>query len=175
MGCTFQGIMLFEGAEGVEQDKAASEPLLVKGCVVDARACSFLAKLKFEAGEVGPASLAAVDACTRGGAPMCVEHINATTKGCDDENATACYALASLLDLGVDLKAPKRALVNTRRNAALERACSFGEAPACADLAEFTEKGFYGIEADPRRARVLYQKGCALEHAPSCAALKKVR
>jgi hypothetical protein len=171
MGCTFEGILRYEGAEGVPQDKEAAEPLLVKGCAVDARACSFLAKRRFEEGDAAAASLAAVDACTRGGVPMCVEHVPAVTKACDNEDATACYALASLLDLGVSLKDPKRPAVNTRRNAALERACVLGKGPACGDLAEFTAKGYYGIEADARRARALYEKGCALEHAPSCAAL----
>ncbi len=173
MGCTFEGILRFEGAEGVPQDKEAARPLLEKGCAVDARACSFLAKYRFEKGELATASLAAVDACTRGGVPMCVEHVPAVTKACDDEDATACYALASLLDLGVPLKDPKRPAVNTRRNAALERACNFGKGPACADLAEFTEKGYYGIEPNARRARTLYKKGCALKHDPSCAALQK--
>ena len=172
MGCTFEGILRYEGAEGVPQDKEAASKLLEKGCSVDARACSFLAKYRFEKGEKASASLAAVDACTRGGAPMCVEHVPEVTKACDEEDATACYALASLLDLGVPLKDPRRPAVNTRRNAALERACTFGKGPACGDLAEFTAKGYYGIEPDARRARKLYKRGCDLKHAPSCSALK---
>ena len=49
-------LLISEGAEGVPQDKEAARPLLEKGCAVDARACSFLAKYRVEKGELATCS-----------------------------------------------------------------------------------------------------------------------
>jgi TPR repeat protein len=82
--------------------------------------------------------------------------------GCEAKQAAKCMALAHAADLAKD---PEAALDY------LDRACGAGAGEACA------EAGERWLRAQPReagRAISALQRGCALDHARSCARLARV-
>ncbi len=123
----------------------------------------------FQRPETDPKVLAELEsACDSGNLSKCVElgtvHQSAAdyaaaetpwAKACDEGESAGCQELGNMLTnpflkLGRDAEGVEY----------LERGCELGNVGSCYFLGGAVDFGRYGVEADPKRARALYEKGC---------------
>ncbi len=145
--------MLFLGV-GVSLDHAAALARAEAGCAHDdPRSCASLG-LYLSAGDIFPRDL------TRAGPALMT--------ACAAASPNACAILENAASLAVQGEDPR-----FERSAGLDlfdAACSGGQPRSCGVLGLFISEGLFG-PPDHGRAAAAFARGCALDHAVSCASL----
>ncbi|MBI1250838.1 MAG: hypothetical protein GC189_05140 [Alphaproteobacteria bacterium] len=145
--------MLFLGV-GVEQDHAAALTRADQGCAVhDARSCMAFG-LHLSAGDVYPRDFRRAGPALR--------------EACAARESEACGMLENAASAVASGEQP-----GLERAAALDwfgAACQGGRPRACGVAGAFLSEGLFG-PADPESGAAMFQRGCDLDHAMSCASL----